>query len=402
MGKEKTKKGSGSKGLAGAISGGERPWIQVLAQMHDHTMILAEVPAKKFYYDANAIVDAMADVTGYYDFDMFNPFADLYNYEIEAMGAKMIYGENSMPTIDFREPLIKNPEDLTKLKAKEVDWRNDGRLPYVLGCIELSLEYGSNLGMFCSPFSMAVGMRSFPALIKDMRKRPQFAHELFTFITDDVLLPYLKVQNEVCDILIAVGADAWACVPNLSVKDMKEWVVPYNERLLEKAKKIGVMAMNVSGDYCEERLEKFDANVLHGCFDVEIASQGAPSLFLGMGRWQDYPLEPVLDYLAKYREQGINASIIATLNARLIRDGPVEKIISAVKRIIDAFAREHSVQFLFGNLPADAPSDHIHAGIAAVHTYGRYPIADNLDDIELKIPKRESFKEWKQKISKNQ
>ena len=77
----------------------------------------------------------------------------------------------------------------------------------------------------------------------------------------------------------------------------------------------------------------------------------------------------------------------------------MEKIISAVKRIIDAFAREHSVQFLFGNLPADAPSDHIHAGIAAVHTYGRYPIADNLDDIEFKIPKRESFKEWKKKLT---
>lgn len=307
-----------------------------------------------------------------------------------------------MPTIDFREPLIKSPEDLHKLKTKEVNWRKDGWLPYALGCIELSLEYGQIMGMFCGPFSMAVGMRGFPALIKDMRKRPQFAHELFTFTIDDVLVPYLKVQNEDCDILMAIGADAWACVPNLSVKDMKEWVVPYNQRLMEKTKKFGVMAMAISGDYCEERLEKFDANVLHGCFDIQIASQGAPSILLGMGRWQDYPLEPVLDYTAKYREQGMKISIMAGMNARLLRDGPVEKIVSTAKRFVDTFAREHNLQFFLANLPADAPSDHIHAAVATIHTYGRYPIADNLDDIEFKMPKRESFKEWKKKLTKNQ
>ena len=61
---------------------------------------------------------------------------------------------------------------------------------------------------------------------------------------------------------MAIGADAWCCIPNLSIKEMQEWVLPYNQRILERAKKFGVMAMNVSGDYCEERLEKFDKNLL--------------------------------------------------------------------------------------------------------------------------------------------
>lgn len=400
MDNEKSQMEKGGGGFASLFARPGLPWIPVGAQMHDHAMTVAGVPAKKFYYDARTLVETTVKVVNYYEMDTILPFADVYNYEIEAMGGKMIYGEDSMPTIDFRDPLIKDPEDLRKLKEKEVDWRKDGRLPYALESINISEEFGQVQGMFCGPFSMAVGMRGYPALIKDMRKRPEFAHELFTFIVDDVLNPYLKVQNEETGILMATGADAWACVPNLSVKDMKEWVVPYNQRLTEKTKKFGVMGLVISGDYCEERPEKFDVEVVYGCFDIIIASQGAPSIFLGMGRWHDYPLKPVLDYAAKYREQGINIPIMAGLNARLLRDGPVEKIVSTIKRYIDTFGHDYELIIFLTNIPADTPPSHVHAAVAAIHTYGRYPIADNLDDIEFKLPKRESFQEWEKKEDK--
>jgi uroporphyrinogen-III decarboxylase len=399
MGKNKSKKGSGTKGLSGLMIDPEKPWIQVIAQMPDHVMTLTEEPTKKFYHDAKLFVESTADVSGYYQLDSCTIITDVYNLEIEAMGGKMIYGENSMPTIDFRDPLIKNPEDLRKLKKKEVDWYNDGRLPYALECIDLSLEYEGVAGTFCAPFSMAVGMRSYPALIKDMKKHPEFAHELLTFIVDDVLVPYIKVQNDYTDILMAFAPDAWASVPNLSVKDLKEWVVPYTERLREKCKKLGVMIMCSSGTYCEEQLDKFDAEVLHGCFDVGIACTGSPMIFLLYGPWQDYPLEPVRDYTAKLREENINVTITAGVNARLLRDGPVEKIVDTIKHFIDILGRDHNLSFFLDNIPADAPTDHIHAAVAAIHTYGRLPIADNLDDIEFKIPKLESFKEWKKKLS---
>jgi uroporphyrinogen-III decarboxylase len=245
---------------------------------------------------------------------------------------------------------------------------------------------------------MAVGMRSYPSLIRDTRKQPEFAHNLFTFIVDEVLVPYLKAQKEYCGITVARGADAWASIPNLSVKDMKEWVVPYNQRLITKAGEYGITANSNSGDYNEERLEKFDMEILHGSFDVEVASQGSPSLFLGMGRWEEYPLEPVRNYTAKYREQGISVRITAGVNARLLRDGPIEKIVSTVKRFIDAFARDHELSIFLANLPMDTPPAHVHAAIAATHTYGRKPIADNLDEIEFSMPERESFQEWKKGI----
>ncbi|NVM19786.1 MAG: hypothetical protein HWN80_18940 [Candidatus Lokiarchaeota archaeon] len=389
--------GEVKKGLGSVFEVGTKNWIQMAAQCHDHTMTLAGLPASKYFFDPKLNCEAGVQVSSYYGLDSVSIGFDAYDIEIEALGGKMIYGENSMPTIDFRDPLIKKPEDLDKLKKKEVDWYNDGRFPFILDSLDLNLEYGFGTSVFCSPFSLAVGMRSFPKLIRDMRKNPKFAHELYEFIVDDVLLPWVKVQNESSGNIMAIGADAWACIPNLSVKEMMDWVVPYNLRLMNRAKKKGVLIMNVSGDYCEERMERYSKEVLHGSFDVEIASSGAPSLFLAMGRWFEYPLEDVRDYTAKYRNDNKNVTLTAGINARLLRDGPVEKIVDNVKRFIDAFSRDHDLSLFLSNIPADAPSDHIHAAVAAAHTYGQLPIADNLDDIKFELPKRESFKEWQKK-----
>ena len=377
----------------------EQPWMTVSAQMHDHVMALTGIPARKFYWDARSFVDALAEVADYYQMDSFQAGADVYNFEIEGLGAKMVYGDNSMPTIDFREPLIKEPKDLLKLKTP--DFYRDGRLPFALDCIKLGKERekGATVGRFCGPFSLAVGLRSYPALVKDMRKRPEFVHDLLTFVVDEVLLPYLKVQKEYCGINISGGADAWAVVPTLSVSELKEWAVPYTRRLVEKAKEIGMTVVSATGDYNEERLEKFNTEVLYGAFDVQIESLGMPGIFLGMGRWQDFPLQAVLDYTARYRSQGIRVRVSAAVNALFLRNGPPEKIVDFIKRYISTFAPEHEISMGLANIPADTNPDHVHAAVAAIHTYGRKPIAENLDEIEFELPKRESFQEWKKQKS---
>jgi hypothetical protein len=51
------------------------------------------------------------------------------------------------------------------------------------------------------------------------------------------------------------------------------------------------------------------------------------------------------------------------------------------------------------NVPADTPPRHIHAAVAAVHTFGRLPLAENLDRIEFSVPERESFQDYIQKMS---
>ncbi|MFX0075176.1 MAG: uroporphyrinogen decarboxylase family protein [Candidatus Hermodarchaeota archaeon] len=379
--------------MGSVLSSGDKGYINISAQCHDHVMHLAEAPAKKFYTDLNYNFGLGALVGKYYDFDSPVGGHDAYNIEVEALGGKLIYGENSMPTIDFRQPLIKSYEDLEELKNKKIDFESAGRFPMILN------SAGSMVGgncIFCSPFSLAVGLMGFPKLIRAMKRDPQLYHGVMSFVVDDVLAPWIRTQNKKHGNLMGIGADAWASVPNLSPKEMMEYIVPYNQRLEKKCKEFGVITMNVTGDYCEERIEKFDPIILHDSFDVEIASMGGnPAIFLAMGRWHEYPLEAVCDYTEKYRKEGKGVTITAGINARLLRDGPIEKIVDNVKRFIDAFARDHSLTIFLSNVPADTPSEHIHAAVAAAHTYGKFPIADNLDKIELKIPKKKSFKEWR-------
>ncbi|NVM45729.1 MAG: hypothetical protein HWN79_12515 [Candidatus Lokiarchaeota archaeon] len=385
--------GERKKDLGSVLSIGDKGHIAISAQCHDHVMYLAEVPAKTFFTDFNLNFEIGGLVGKYYELDGPAGGYDSYNLEVEALGGKLIYGENSMPTIDFRQPLIKNYEDLEKLKNKKIDFYNAGRFPMIL---KTSGSMVSGLCIFCSPFSLAVGLMGFPKLVRAMKKDPKFYHGVMSFAVDDVLAPWIRIQNEKTGNLMGIGADAWASVPNLSPKEMMDLIVPYNQRLEKKCNEFGVITMNVTADYCEERLEKFDEKILHDSFDVQIASMGGnPALFLVMGRWHEYPLEAVRNYTEKFRKEGKTVSITAGINARLLRDGPIEKIVDNVKRFVDAFGRDHNLSILLSNVPADTPSEHIHAAVAAAHTYGKLPIADNLDEIEVKIPTKKPFKEWR-------
>jgi len=392
----------GSPGQAAAdgnwLSGGQMSgvsWFPVAGQMHDHVMAVTGLPASRYYWEPETFVDAFTDVGTYYDLDIIMPEADVYNFEIEALGGKMIYGENAMPTVDFREPLIKQPEDLARLKTP--DFHQDGRLPFALEYMKLRKERFPALpmgGIFCAIFSLAVGLRGYPALIKDMRRRPDFVHELFTFIVDEVLVPYLRTQRDYCRVNTSHGADAWACVPNLSIDEMRTWLVPYNQRLEQKAAEFGMRVTSGTGDYCEEDLSKFDVGILNGSWDIQLLCRGGTALSLGMGKWHEYPLGPVRDYTEGLRASGKTISILAGINARLLRDGPVDRIVDTVKRFVDTLGRDHPLTFWLSNVPADTSADHVHAAVAAVHAYGRLPVAENLDDIKLELPARESFKEW--------
>jgi hypothetical protein len=152
-----------------------------------------------------------------------------------------------------------------------------------------------------------------------------------------------------------------------------------------------------SAEYCEERLDNFDAGVLHNCFNVQLAiRESGPFLMLTQGRWHEYPLEAVREYTETYLKQGIRIGIILGINALLLRDGPVEKIVNTIKRFIDTFGRDHDLTISLANVPVDTPCSHVHAAVAAVHTYGRKPIADDLETIDFVLPVRESYGEWKE------
>lgn len=375
-----------------------------MAQMHEHVQYVTKVPPKQFYLtDGTRMVEAFEQVKAWYGMDIPLPVTDIYNYEAEALGAKLVYGEIDMPTIDFTDPLIKDPSDINRVDTNLTP--DSGRLRYL---IDNTNGFKDICGLpkiipFCAPFSLAVGIRSYPKLIRDMRKDPAYAHELFTWITDEVHPRFLNVISKETGARVGVAADAWSCFPNLTTEMFEEWVIPYNARLKKQALKKGILVFVFgSGDYCEEHVERFDRATMEWSWSQltralcgSWVKKGIP--MMGMGLTQEWPIE----WLQEFREDRVwplgERPVLAGFNARFIREGPVEAIVDFVKRVIDKLGREGRLGFWFAQIPAATPPEHVHAAVAAIKTYGRYPVPENLDDVKFEMPEFEPFEVWLKK-----
>jgi len=109
----------------------------------------------------------------------------------------------------------------------------------------------------------------------------QVRHQLFTWIVDEALTPYMKAMAAYAGVNLILPADAWSCYPNLTPDLIDEWVVPYIQRLQGNLYPHGIYCSVPCGDYCEERLEKFDKQTLWRCFDAQTRGAGAP--------WRSWP-----------------------------------------------------------------------------------------------------------------
>ena len=86
--------------------------------------------------------------------------------------------------------------------------------------------------------------------------------------------------------------------------------------------------------------------------------------------------------------------IFASLNGRFMRDSEPRQIVHKIREWIDILGRDGRVLFFIGNVPADTPVENIHTAVEAVHTLGTYPIAEDLDAIELQPLDYRPFDRW--------
>ncbi|MDY6796519.1 MAG: uroporphyrinogen decarboxylase family protein [Actinomycetota bacterium] len=384
---------------------GKPDYPPCFAQMHEHVQYISGVAPREFYLtDGYKMAVTTKLVNDYYGMDVPLPFTDTYNIEAEAMGATMIAGDIDMPTIDYRKPLVENISDIDRI---DIDFQPDwGRIGYVIDTIRAMREVCGlpELIIFCAPFSLAVGLRSYPKLIRDMRKDPPAAHALMTWITEEVHPRYLGLLKRETGARIGIGADAWAAFPNLTVDMVEEWVVPYNSRLRRRMKKEGMALILIgAADYCEEQAARFDRETMEACWLTHSRSivgdwavNGMP--FMGMGRTQEWPLEWMQEFAVRGTSKRYGKkAILASVNARFIREGPAEAIVDFVKRTVDVLAREGKFFIFLAQVPAATPPEHVHAAVAALKTYGRYPIAEDLDGVEFRVPEFEPFDVWLRK-----
>jgi uroporphyrinogen-III decarboxylase len=365
-------------------------------QIHDHAMTVAKVPARKYYFDAELLVNAELAVERWYGFDAPMITADNYNFELEALGAKMVYSDYGMPTVDTNQPLIKERADLDRLG--ELD-PTKGRIPVGVEIARLSATKGLGLfanGLFCSPFSFICGATGYPKAVRALRKDPAFARELFDYAENKAIFPYLKAQAK-AGVKQTIGADAWAAFPNLTPEMTDEWVVPSALRLKQRGKKelkMRVSAGAAAADYCEEDPAKFNKEIMFKCLTVALKLMPMDLTMTVMGRTQDWNMEWVQEFALKNKKRGRKLPIYASLNGRFVRDSTPQQIVHKIREWINIMGRDGGLLFFIGNVPADTPPVNVHTAFQAVHKLGRYPIARDLSAITVEPHKFTPFDDW--------
>ena len=355
--------------------------IVIGAQINDHAAFLYGVSSDTFFTDADIFTQAQLLVTEYYGLDLLSNFWDVYNVEAEAMGQKVVYYPNGLPDIDRTQHLISKPSDLDRLHPPNP--YTSGRLPWIHKINNNFLNATGKLerAYFTAPFSLAANIRGYENLVQDMIMRPAFAHRLFEFLCDEVLVPHIEVMREKARIpdLLMDGRDAWASPPMITLDMMDEYVVEYTKRLRDK---VGgnLITRGNWGDAKSRDVERF--------FSQKTACSPGSLSVLDPDLYEIGP-----ECVSEYANQN-DLFITAGVDAPLLHDGPIDAIVERIKAYIENFGKDGRCMIHLNQIPGDTPSEHVHAAVAACHTYGRLPLAENLDDVQLEMPPHEDFSDF--------
>ncbi len=204
------------------------PFVQ---QCHEFNMKYMGTNAWTFYSDPEAFVYGAMKTAHDLGFDTPDLCWDAYNVEAEAMGCDIAKFDDLTPAIDNTTALVTCEKDLAKLKPLDL---TAGRIPFAMNVsglfkdvtgVEPSLVY-------CAPFTLASHVMKFETLVLEMQDNPAYVHKVMTYLTDEVLAPYI---NEFCrlfpDVTVVPGSDAVASLPFISLDMLEEFALHYIERL---------------------------------------------------------------------------------------------------------------------------------------------------------------------------
>jgi uroporphyrinogen decarboxylase len=204
--------------------------VPLFAQLHEFAMQEIGVSEQEFYTNAELLVKGTLEIHQKYGIDVPLFDYDVYNIEAEAIGQAMRYSVTDMPDVDRTRPLIRDRDDLKKIRTPDFD--SVGRFAQV---IEMNHLFCKLIGgqteptlNFCAPFSLAANIRGFEQLIMDIYDDPGFARTLFDRVTEELLAPWiLRLKKEFPKAQNICGSDAAGSLPIVNLDIIKEWILPY-------------------------------------------------------------------------------------------------------------------------------------------------------------------------------
>ena len=316
------------------------------------------ISAKTLYLDPEHLATGAFDVCKKYGITAPSIDFDCYNIEAEAVGQKLIFHDNIMPDIDRSQLILASKKDLSKLRTPDFD--KAGRCPMVVELYQLAKKLtGMDLSLaFCAPFALAANLRGIEQLIIDTFKDPDFVEDLFKFIIDDLLAPWLSHLNtKFPNAPSFVGSDATASLPIINIKIFEKWVVQPIEKLREK---IGpkVIVPNQTGESFLKNPEQL----------MDLRKRSNPNFIEG----QDPDVEKIGPEFYKSYAQKSNLPLLLGIGASFLNQATPKEIEDRVKHYIQVGGQDGQLWLYLCNLSPSTPTENIHAAIKAIDKYGVY------------------------------
>lgn len=342
-----------------------------------------------FRDDPVAMAECTLLVWEYLRLDILTANMDVYNFEAEAMGAKLTFYEDCCPDLDRSSYFIRSEEDLDKIKYQGLD---SGRFPYLIEYSKVFKQYTGidSFPIFSAPWTLAGNLYGIDNLVIATIMNPEFVHELLRRIVDDFHVPMLKELSGVIPGMREVAlVDAFATVPMVNIPIVETYIRPYLERLMKNLEMPGVSLLDTaffgSALLSKEDRRKFE--------DFVIWANGR--FFCG-----DPDAAVLTPEYARVRATECLLPLQIGVDATVIRFGTVKEIIEKVRHYVLACkAGPTPCIFFFNNIPAKSPIENVWATINTVEIYGAPGADESTPYTEANFLPFEDF--LRQKIANN-
>lgn len=352
---------------------------------------LCKVPYDLIYRDdPRAMAEVTCLVWEYLRLDLLTANLDVYNFEGEAMGAKIKYYKDACPDFDRSDYFIKGEEDLDKIKFGGLE---TGRFPYLIEYTKIFREYvgvdALSFPIFSAPWTLAGNLYGLDNLVADTIVDPDFVHELLRRIVDDFHVPMFKALCEVIPGMTEVAlVDAYATIPMVDVRIVNTFIKPYLQRLMDKLD-FGDTPLLDTAFFGSSKLQEEDRAEFE---DFVMWANGR--FFCG-----DPDAAALSPEYARRRADEVLLPLQIGMDATVAQFGTVEEVVENVRHYV--LAGKNGITpliFFFNNIGANAPMENVQAAIHAVEIYGAPGADENTPYTE---PQFLSFEEFLQHKMEN-
>ncbi len=333
--------------------------VPVVTQMHEFAMKELGIPAKRFYTSPEILTEGTLEIQEKYGIDVPVLDYDVYNIEAEALGQEIKYSDTDMPDVDRTKPLIRDRDDLKKIRTPNFD--RDGRFAHVIEMNRIfrSLIGGSEITIrICAPFSLAANIRGIEQIFMDMYSDPDFVKELFDRIVEEVLAPWvLRLKKEFPNVKNISADDASASLPIVSPDIIEEWILPYVMRLRALSGHEVYMPNWVGENFLKDPGKMLDYK-----------HQACPGFLEG----QDPDVEELGPQLYKDYANKKGIPLILGIGAAFLALSSPEDVFHRVRHYLEVGGKGGRFALLLCNLGATTPPENVTAAMDAVREYGNY------------------------------